>query len=897
MENFSGVKYYLIFLCSALMIFLNPYIAVQAGENHSSVWIELKKENGSYIDIENINYHPLKKTKVALVLSGGGARGFAHIGVLKAFEESQVPLDMVVGSSIGSIIGGLYCAGYTAEQIHHITQEIDWKNLYSDPTYRSHLFLSQKDIPRRHLLQLRLDGIIPYIPRSITYGQKVYQLIYDYIIKADYQALNDFDELKIPFRSVATDLISGKRVVLKRGDLAEAINASIAFPLLFAPVEIGNMWLVDGGITDNLPVDVARDLGADVVVAVDATSPLRQEQEMEAPWEIADQVTTIMMEEKTRKSLLNADLAIKLDLHKHRAGDFSDIDSIIQTGYEHTLNLLDSLQNIIKNKTRTETEIDTLSGKVSAVKFEGVDEDSLLNYAFRPKVRAGKMVSKEDILSDLKLFYESGYFEEAKARVEFNTSGMVIYYYLKQQPIVENLVINRHHILPDSLIIAIEKDFSHQVFNPLKLKTSLDDLKKKLYRMGYGLAHIQNIKFSPNSGKLFVNLDEGIIKSIKVDGNLKTHEFVILREFLLKEGDYFKAEQSLRGIQNIYSTGLFYRVSVNSNIDSTGSEIIIRVKEKKTLVMRIGGHASLERSVDGFLEFSEDNLLGSGIKLNLFGAIGEFEKHANVSLSTTRLLNTYFTFRLSMNYDEERYRYFINFKQFDNYQTINRGAKFIFGHQFGRLGQISAELRLEDIEVTSRDLYFPYEGKYRIRSFTIRSVVDKRDRLPFPESGIYNRWFWESGNRSILGGSVSFTRVYIGLEGYYSFLKYFNFHPFAFGGSGDLTVPFSEFYFFGGQQSFPGLYEHEALGRQMLQGGADLRWKFSWNLPIEAFLIGRYTIGAAWTRSDAKIETSDFLHSFSVSAAVNTLFGPVQLTYGSIVNGRSLFYFSIGYDF
>ncbi|MFQ5584235.1 MAG: patatin-like phospholipase family protein [Calditrichia bacterium] len=145
---------------------------MQAAESHSSVWIELKKTKGSYIDIENINYHPLKKTKVALVLSGGGARGFAHIGVLKAFEENRVPIDMVVGSSIGSIIGGLYCAGYTAEQIHHITQEIDWKNLYSDPTYRSHLFLSQKDIPRRHLLQLRLDGIIPYIPGLLLMDKK-----------------------------------------------------------------------------------------------------------------------------------------------------------------------------------------------------------------------------------------------------------------------------------------------------------------------------------------------------------------------------------------------------------------------------------------------------------------------------------------------------------------------------------------------------------------------------------------------------------------------------------------------------------------------------------------------------------------------------------------------------
>ena len=213
------------------------------------------------------------------------------------------------------------------------------------------------------------------------------------------------------------------------------------------------------------------------------------------------------------------------------------------------------------------------------------------------------------------------------------------------------------------------------------------------------------------------------------------------------------------------------------------------------------------------------------------------------------------------------------------------------------MGQISAELRLEDINITSETYLFPFSDKYRIRSLTVQSVVDKRDRLPFPRRGIYNRWFWESGNQRVLGGSESFTRVFIGLEGYYPFLKQFNWHPFIFGGTGDLTVPFSEFFYFGGQQSFPGLYEHEKFGRQFLQAGLDFRYQIEWNLPIEAFFKAKYTVGAAWERADAQIDGSDFLHSVSITAAVNSLLGPIQATYGSIIDGRSIFYFSIGFDF
>jgi NTE family protein len=868
-----------------------------ASPNQGTVWLELDEDTTKYLEIHNLPSKNYKKRKVALVLSGGGARGFAHIGVLKALEENQIDLNLIIGSSIGSIIGGLYCAGYNAQQIQEITKEIDWKNLYSDPTYRSHLFLSQKDIPRRHLLQLRMDGVIPYIPRSITYGQNVYQLIYKQIISAEYQASNSFDDLKIPFRSIATDLITGNRVVIGDGDLAEAINASLAFPLLFAPVEINGMWLVDGGITDNLPVDVAITMGADFILAVDATSPLRSTSEMQAPWEIADQVTTIMMEERTEQNAMNANLALKPELHQHRAGDFTNIDSIIQIGYQHTLNFLDSIRSSIRGKSYDNLRYDSISGVVSDVYFEGIDRESIEQYGFETKVKAGSIYSSMDVKSDLETFSKSGFFRIAKAGINNDSLGILITYYLTPQPYIVQVVLNHNDILSDSAITNLEMKFSEKNLNTQILTDALISIKRDLFEKGYSLAKIDNITYFPETGLLTIDFNEGLIDEIRIEGNNKTKDFVVLREFLFRKGDFFQSEQAVQSVQDIYSTGLFDRVALNYKQENKKNILVIRVKEKKSLLMRIGGHASLERSIEGFLEFEEENFVGSGIKLDIFGSLGEFERHANASLSTPRVLKTYFTFKLSTFYDDEEYRYFENNQQLGYYQLVSKGAKFIFGHQFGRLGQISAELRLEDIDLTSENFLFPFPGEYRIRSVTIRSVVDKRDRLPFAKRGIYNRWFWETGNQRVLGGSVSFTRVFIGLEGYYPMLRHFNWRPFIFGGTGDLTVPFSEFFYFGGQKSFPGLYEREKIGRQFLQAGLDFRYQIGWNLPIDAFLKAKYTVGAAWERADAQIDGSDFLHSFSISAAVNSLLGPIQATYGSVVDGRSQFYFSIGFDF
>jgi len=217
--------------------------------------------------------------------------------------------------------------------------------------------------------------------------------------------------------------------------------------------------------------------------------------------------------------------------------------------------------------------------------------------------------------------------------------------------------------------------------------------------------------------------------------------------------------------------------------------------------------------------------------------------------------------------------------------------------EIARLGSISGGFRWDNVSVFPEKSFFPYGDNYKIRSITVRSVVDKRDKLPFPDRGIFNRWFWETGNKSILGGNASFTRFYIALEGYYPIINSLVYRIKARGGSGDVTVPFSEFYSLGGIDDFPGLYERERLGRQILVLNNELRYRFRWDLPVALFIGGSFNVGSTWEKSEDPITASDFITSWGAYLALNSIFGPIKLSYSYLTEVRHLVYFSIGYAF
>jgi NTE family protein len=270
-------------------------------------------------DLKPISPRP----KLALVLSGGGARGAAHIGVLKVLEEAHVKPDLIVGTSMGSIVGGLYAAGYSAAQIEGILKGTDWKQIFVDKVDRTDRSYRRKQDDATFLIPLRLrfKGWKPYMPPSLLGGQRMALLLRSLEIQST--GVEDFDRLTIPFRAVGANLADGQAVVIEGGSLATAQRASMAIAGLFPPVEIDGIKLIDGGAAANLPIGIAQALGAERVIAVDITSPLGDIESLGSLVQIYNQWTGYITEGNRRedlKRLRPEDLIIQPDL-----GDISFI--------------------------------------------------------------------------------------------------------------------------------------------------------------------------------------------------------------------------------------------------------------------------------------------------------------------------------------------------------------------------------------------------------------------------------------------------------------------------------------------------------------------------------------------------------------------------------------------
>jgi len=286
----------------------------------------------------------------ALALSGGGARGFAHIGVLKALEEEGLMPDLILGSSIGGIVGGLYCAGYTTDELRDIAVATDWGKLFLDRPQRRNLVLAQKESSGKSIVTLRFRGLSPEVPMAVSSGQKLYDMLFDLEQRAPYHVWNDFDDLPISFRTLATDVTYGRAIVFRSGSLAEAMRASSSVPLLFVPYPLGESRLVDGGVSENIPVQLAREEGALFVLAVDLTIPVNPKESMDQPWELVDRVTTILQANQNEKSRQGADLFVSPAIGDHSSTDFSYIDSLIHAGYAATKAIASDLRVALSDK-------------------------------------------------------------------------------------------------------------------------------------------------------------------------------------------------------------------------------------------------------------------------------------------------------------------------------------------------------------------------------------------------------------------------------------------------------------------------------------------------------------------------------------------------------------------
>ncbi len=371
------------------------------------------------------------RPKIGLVLSGGGAKGIAHIGVLKILEQCGIKPDYITGTSMGSIIGGLYACGYSASELDSIVKNINWNAILSNNIPLSKVAPEEKNDYRHYLVEFDLTKKGPVLPRGMVYGQGISEeLTYLTWHVCD---INNFDDLPIPFRCVATDLISGQPYIFDSGNLATAMRASMAIPSAFSPVEYKNMLLVDGGVLDNLPVQTCKDMGADIIIAVNVG--LNEVPKVEDFKSIADVLmgaAMIRSNTQTIKSLKNIDILIQPNLDGYNVASFSNSPEIIKIGEDAALKHIDELEELDQFEDEFNVAKDSsVTPKLTELYIEDIKVENLnhLNKSFilgKIGVQKGHSYSKKQIEDGLHFLMGTRYIKTIDYSISKGNTGYIL---------------------------------------------------------------------------------------------------------------------------------------------------------------------------------------------------------------------------------------------------------------------------------------------------------------------------------------------------------------------------------------------------------------------------------------------------------------------------------------
>lgn len=364
------------------------------------------------------------RPKVALVLSGGGARGFAHVGVLKALEAARVPVDMIVGTSMGAIVGGLYASGMTADELEREILAVQWGDLFNSREPRQLLSQRRKeeDFELSPVLALGFREGGFRLPTGAVSSRSLEMLLRRYTLPTRH--LTSFDQLPTPFRAVATDMETGQPVVMDSGDLATALRASMSVPGVFSPVTVGERILGDGGLVDNLPVGVARRMGADVIIAVNIGTPLAGRETLGTVLGITAQMVNILTEQNVQASIATltpSDLLLTPPLGKLTSADFERAPELVRIGREYADTVTAALQRFSAPQdryarwvsARVEAAVGNTErvGRIASIRFEGVNERRAERLEAGLDTGVGQRVDVDRIEDDLQKLAAAGDYE------------------------------------------------------------------------------------------------------------------------------------------------------------------------------------------------------------------------------------------------------------------------------------------------------------------------------------------------------------------------------------------------------------------------------------------------------------------------------------------------------
>lgn len=352
--------------------------------------------------------------KVGLVLSGGGAKGLAHIGALKIIEEAGVRIDYIGGTSMGAIIGALYASGYNAKELDSIFQTADFKELIQDNLPRSAKTFYEKEDSEKYALTLPFDRFKVSFPSSLSKGQNVYNLLFQ--LTSHVSHIHDFSELPIPFFCIATNVETGQPVMLDKGHLPQAISASGALPSLFSPVEVDGQLLIDGGVTNNYPIDEVRKMGAEVIIGIDVQDTLISRDQLKSAIDILVQINNYRTINDMKSKMEKTEIYIHPEIQDFSVISFERGEEIIASGKEKASLYLEELETLASRQQKRITApikkntIDSL--EIHSVEVEGNESYTRAYILGKLKLKPPVVVSYEDFSEGINNLTATGNFKQ-----------------------------------------------------------------------------------------------------------------------------------------------------------------------------------------------------------------------------------------------------------------------------------------------------------------------------------------------------------------------------------------------------------------------------------------------------------------------------------------------------
>lgn len=817
---------------------------------------------------------------IALVLSGGGANGFAHIGVLEILDSAKVPIDLIAGTSIGAAIGGLYAAGYSPHDLEAFAISTNWPEILGleDEAHRTERILSQKDADRA-LLSLRFTGFFnPVLPQAISSGQRLTMLLNSMVLRAPSGVPEDFlRDLRVPFVAVTTDIVRGERRLITRGDLTEALRASATLPLRFSPLPQDSTILMDGGLLANIPVDVARGLGAVQVVVSNATAPLRPRDQLTTPWDVADQVISLMMRGQYAAELAQANITITPEPTGHGDYDPVSIAEAIESGRKAARTMLPSLQRLAAyNPPPVVSDPDTILSSLRKLRVV-----SHANVFYNPSfgqswigqtLNSGTLKTLEHAtVQD----YRSRGFSLARVdSVVVHPMAQCVDLFVDEGTIAS--IVIRGSTGTESSLALSELPFSAgDVLHAAEADRALKNL------IGTGLFDYAILQIAYDS------LWPGTRLLIRADERSSMADTGILR---------------------------------TSNTPTFGPTVLVTVHARASNVLRLGVLADNEFGAQFSVELANENIAGTGVEYSLIGGLGPLSRNASLTIEAPRLFRNFALLEGSV---------YTGYTDLTSYslQTItgdNRlssnvtddvrelrdvGIRLKAGGQVERLGSITGEVRSERQRWFSLRELEPQVSTLQLNAVRGELVIDSRNDAAYPHEGTFLRAYAETG-QPVAGGSPAYTKLYAELEQAIPLSKLHALIPRFRIGFADAALPRLEQFDLGGMvddrssTSFYGLNAFELRGKQMIAASLTYQIEIPHVLFFPTFVSLRYDLGATWPEPE-EIKWESIIDGLGAQVGLRTPLGLARFGIGEnfrfvqdqphpLALNTPHFYFSIG---